>query len=182
MNDITDQEIKSRYATFRSVEERRLFEDYRRKREDCPPIQQFQDAARVGWTGDYLDHVARRCRICLKRMAMQWNIESPGLASLLRHLLDGTCPDQETIQAYVENEGNARRVAGVRRMFESVLRVERALPAFLSSLRPMERLTPGLSFAHENAEPTDNTGEHNITDTLRWSAPIESARASGNLV
>jgi hypothetical protein len=105
--------------------------------DDCPSLLRFPTSVRNGWSPKDRRHVTC-CDFCQKVTAMQWRMECPSLASLVRNSLR-EAPDAAAMAIHIKEDGCAR----CRSIFEAVSRGAAALAAARElALESLGALTP----------------------------------------
>ena len=77
---------------------------HREATDQCPSLRRFPAGVRSGWRGqpENRRHVSQ-CRFCQKLTAMQWRIECPALAVLVRNSLAGA-PDAAALAMHIRED------------------------------------------------------------------------------
>jgi hypothetical protein len=176
MTMVNEQEIKRRLNIFADVELARASEDFIQKSAECPPLSHVPSAAIHGWPPSTRDHVSGGCLQCRKMIALQWNISPPPLGSIVRHLVDGTLPEERQILHYVEDAGQASRIVTIIRILTPVLQQLRKIAHFIASAHPALTVATGAVFAPASEEMNELTGINYVHSGFRWTAPIEAGK------
>jgi hypothetical protein len=176
MTKVNEQEIARRLKKLAEAELFRAQQQFLRHEAACPSLTLVPSAGIDGWPPSARDHLAQGCLRCRKRVALQWNIVPPPLSAIIRHLIDGTLPEEQQITSSVEDAGQASRVVNTIRFFAPLLDKARKAAHFVASSHPALTLAPGAVFAPASDETSELADIHYIHPGLRWSAPIEAGK------
>jgi hypothetical protein len=176
MTKANEQEIERQLKVFAEVELARAYHDFLQHDAACPPLSLVPAAAIDGWPPSARDHVSEGCLRCRKRVALQWNVVSPPLRSIVRHLVDNTLPDEQQILGCVQDAGQASRILKTINFLEPLLDRARKAARFVASSHPALTLAAGAVFAPAGDEKSELADIHYIHAGLRWTAPIEAGK------
>jgi hypothetical protein len=176
MTEINEQEIERRLRIFAEVELASASEEFLQNNAECPSLSEVPAAAIHGWPPRFRSHISAGCLRCRKRIALQWNISPPSLGSIVRHLLDGTAPEEAQILQFVQDASQAPRIVQTIRIVTPLIAALSKAACFIASSQPALAVATGMVFAPESDEMNRPAAIHYVHEGLRWLAPIEAQK------